>query len=695
MKHIFLSAYLFLLPPFLFSQTVNLQQVVGSGITEPVGVYFAPGNDSVLYILEQGGVIRLANARTGAVSGTPFLNITSRLTSAGNEQGLLGLAFHPNYTANGYFFVNYTKTGGGATVVARYKCSTGNPLVADPASEDVVMQVAQPFSNHNGGQLQFGRDGYLYIGLGDGGSANDPQGNGQNGMTRLAKMMRVAVEDSGYTVPADNPFVGQAGILPEIWSLGLRNPWRYSFDQKTADLWIADVGQNVWEEIDFEPANTGGRNYGWRCYEGNVVFNGSGCGPAANFTAPIYVYNHSGGNCSVTGGFVYRGGSFSDLYGKYIFTDYCTGKFWATSPNGLGGWNTVQLTVNPTLTFQITSFGQDSRGEMYVVSRDNNRIYRMSGTACASADLYSSSGSLESCTGSIPLMAPYGPNNTYTWYRNDTLLTETSNRLTATRSGIYKVVTANAGCGGEATAEVTVGTPTPVTVSLPSAAMCEDAASATITVSVPGGTLSGPGVSGNTFDPSGLSGPQQIRYSYTNVDHCTSADTFTVTVNAVPVISFTPPDTPGGFCLNDQAPLTATPAGGTFSGPGVSGNSFVAGTAGVGTHTITYSYTDGNGCSASKTGTVRVVDCYTSIKESGLPEVGIFPNPSRGIFRVQAKQMLTEIRVFAPTGQLVYDKSVRSDVADIDLTGLAAGTYHIQVISENGRKTTHSLILEK
>lgn len=700
MKHIlYLFSWLVCSVPFVAAQTINLQQVVGTGVSSPIGVYFAPGNDQTMYVLQQGGRIKTANATTGAVSGTDFLDITSRVISSGNEQGLLGLVFHPDYANNGYFFVNYTRAGNGATVVARYKRSTANPLVADPASEKIVMQISQPYSNHNGGQLQIGRDGYLYIGMGDGGSANDPQANGQNGLVRLAKMLRVDIDvDSGYAIPAGNPFVGDNTRLPEIWALGVRNPWRFSFDMKTADLWIADVGQNVWEEIDFEPAGMGGRNYGWRCYEGNTAFNTANCGPASAYTSPIFVYNHTGGNCSVTGGFVYRGGSFADLYGKYIFTDYCSGKFWLTSPDGSGGWTTNQVTTTPSLTNQLTSFGQNGKGEMYVVSRDGNKIYRLAGTPCAPADIYTADGSLESCTGHLTLKAPYGPDNQYAWYRNDTLLTETTNVLDATRSGIYRVQVQNTtnSCGNQAVAEVIVSQPAVVSVSLASASVCADAGVLPITVSPAGGTVTGPGVTGLNFNPQGLSGLQRLVYSYTNTDGCTSSDTFGVTVHALPVVSFTVTVPPNGFCLGQQVTLTGQPAGGTFFGPGVAGNTFSATVAGLGPHTLTYLYTDANGCSATaESAAFTVSDCNAGIAEESAGKFSVFPNPSGGVFRIESAGGVAEVKVYDAAGRLVYDKTVNAAYATVDLSDRPAGSYRLRVTLDNGKHVQRTLILEK
>ena len=684
------------------AQNINLQLLVGSGTTEPIGIYFAPDNDTTLFILEQGGIIKLANAGTGTVSGTPFLNITSKVTSAGNEQGLLGMAFDPDYVNNGYFYVNYTRSGDGATVVSRFKRSAGNPLGADGASEDIVIRIAQPFSNHNGGQLQFGRDGYLYIGMGDGGSANDPQGNGQNGNALLAKMLRLDVAvDSGYAVPADNPFVNDPNVRDEIWSLGLRNPWRFNFDQKTADMWIADVGQNVWEEIDFEPAGLGGRNYGWRCYEGNVAFNTSGCQPQSAYVSPVAVYNHSGGNCSVTGGFVYRGGTYADLYGKYIYTDYCTGTFRVTYPDGAGGWTTNTVTSTPTLTFQITSFGQDSHGEMYVVSRDQNRIYRLgTANACAVADIYSvATGGLESCTGSIELMSPYGPDNTYAWYRNDTLLSETSNVLSSTLSGIYRVEVVNTvtACGDTATAEVIVAAPTPVQITTPVNEFCAGAP-VNLSADVSGGVFSGPGVSGSEFDPAGLSGPQTVVYSYTNTDGCISHDT--VTVNALPgvsVILFAGMDT---VCLNAQDVLIGTPPGGTYFGPGLSADSlFSAQTAGVGTHTLSYAYVVSAGCGDTAEVQIVVDNCYLDMAEQESILLSVYPNPSTGYFTIRAKQPIAEVSVYSSTGghlrQTVHSQAGSGNELLLDMTGFSSGVYLIGIRFEGGQRADYRIILQK
>lgn len=684
---------------FLFfggtAQNVTLTQLV-TGLNSPTGVYFAPGDDNTMYILQQGGRIRLADATTGVVSGTDFLNVTSKLTSSGNEQGLLGLAFHPDYANNGYFYINYTKSGGGATVVARYKRNALNPLIADLASEKIVLQVNQPYTNHNGGQLQFGADGYLYIGMGDGGNAGDPQNNSQNGQSRLGKMLRVDVDvDSGYAIPPTNPFVGNPAVFDEIWSLGLRNPWRFSFDMVTKDMWIADVGQNLWEEINVEPAGAGGLNYGWRCYEGNAAYNMSGCGLSADYTFPVAVYNHSGGNCSVTGGFVYRGGSYSDLYGKYIYADFCSGNFRLTYPNGSGGWTTNQISSSPVITNNIASFGQNNQGELYVVARSTGRIYKLEGTPCAAADIYTKSGSLESCTGSLELIAPYSALNSYQWFRNDTLLAETSNILTATISGTYKVIATNINnnCGNEKVAEVIIGNSDPAIISLPQNTFCDNGSPVNITVSPAGGILSGPGVNGLIFNPQGLNGPQQLNYTYTN-EGCTQNGVFNLTVNPAPVVEFTTPIGLDPLCLNDELSLTGAPSGGTFSGPGVTGSTFYAGAAGPGTHTLTYSYTDANGCTKTATSpTITVGTCYTSISENELKEISLFPNPGKGMIQIQAGEVIVSVRVHSVTGAEVFSGKFQHRQISVDLLSLNPGAYSVKIESESGKSANHKLII--
>jgi glucose/arabinose dehydrogenase len=313
-----------------------------------------------LFVIEKPGRIRII--QNDQLLDQPFLDISNRVGSSGNEQGLLGLAFHPNYTQNGRFFVNYTDNSGN-TVIARFQVS-GDPNVADPNSEVKLLGIDQPFPNHNGGELAFGPDGYLYDGQGDGGSAGDPFGNAQKKDVLLGKILRLDVDSAEpYAVPSDNPFGN------EVWAYGLRNPWRFSFDKLTGDLYIADVGQNTWEEIDYLPkGSAGGTNFGWNLREGAHDYNGSA---SPDLTEPVAEYSHQEGGCSVTGGYVYRG-SMPEWNGIYLFGDYCTGLIWGLIHSG-NNWQKQQLF---DMDFTITSFGQDEKGEVYLVS-DSGSVYRL------------------------------------------------------------------------------------------------------------------------------------------------------------------------------------------------------------------------------------------------------------------------------------------------------------------------------
>ena len=345
---------------------------VASGLDQPLFVTAPPGDTARVFVLEQSG--RIVIVRHDSVLGTPFLDVSALISCCG-ERGLLGLAFHPQYATNGYFYVNYTNTAGD-TRVMRYHVSA-NADVADAASASLVIGQAQPFPNHNGGMLAFGPDGYLYVGLGDGGSSGDPQGNGQNPNTLLGKILRLDVNAAGapYAIPAGNPFAGQAGHRGEVWDLGLRNPWRFSFDRQTGELYIGDVGQNAHEEVDVEPAGGGGRNYGWNTVEGMFCYpsGGTNCS-MTGLTLPVLDYSHSDG-CSITGGYVYRGQRIPSLAGVYFYSDYCSG--WIHSFRMSGGQAT-EHTDWPTLApgGNISSFGEDGRGELYVVSIGNGTVHR-------------------------------------------------------------------------------------------------------------------------------------------------------------------------------------------------------------------------------------------------------------------------------------------------------------------------------
>jgi glucose/arabinose dehydrogenase len=333
---------------------LTLQPLV-SGLELPVLVTAAPGDTTKLFVVEKVGRVRIVQDST--LLEQSVLDIQN-LVSTGNEQGLLGLALHPNYQNNGYIFVNYTDEAGD-TQVLRYQVSND---IADPASAKTILSVDQPHSNHNGGMIAFGPDGYLYIGLGDGGSGGDPDGNGQNLSSMLGKILRIDVDNGDpYAIPEDNPFVGQEDALPEIWTYGWRNPWRFSFDRETGDMWLGDVGQDAYEEISFQGAGQGGGDYGWRCKEALHDYDLSeNCD--GDFIKPVLEYDHSQGS-SVTGGYRYRGSAIPELQGTYIYSDFTNGKIWfATEKNGT--WTVSQWQDSD---LNISSFGEDAGGELYVV----------------------------------------------------------------------------------------------------------------------------------------------------------------------------------------------------------------------------------------------------------------------------------------------------------------------------------------
>jgi glucose/arabinose dehydrogenase len=355
---------------------------VALGFSRPVQVTHAGDGSGRLFVVEQEGNIRII--KNGVVLPTPFLNIQTSVLCCG-ERGLLGLAFHLDYETNGYFYINYTReqpVADGATVIARYSVSGTNPDLADTGTAQTILTIAQPDSNHNGGQLLFGPDGYLYIAMGDGGGANDPGNNGQNKNTLLGAMLRIDIDNptagNNYGIPPDNPYVGVDGA-DEIWAIGLRNPWRFSFDRLTGDIYIGDVGQGAWEEIDFQAAGTpGGLNFGWDIREGFCPTGQTTlpCSPAPpQFTDPIVAYGRTQGDRTVTGGFVYRGQLYGRMVGHYFYADYISGRIWSIEKTGPNSWTFPEEEANET--FNISSFGEDEAGELYVVDYSGGRILQL------------------------------------------------------------------------------------------------------------------------------------------------------------------------------------------------------------------------------------------------------------------------------------------------------------------------------
>jgi glucose/arabinose dehydrogenase len=341
---------------------------IATGLTRPIGITHAGDGSDSLFIIEQPGAIRIL--QNGQLLPTPFLDIRSQVGSEANEQGLLGLAFHPNYKKNGMFFINYTNLEGD-TVISRWQVS-GDQNAANPLSEKIILSITQPYGNHNGGHIEFGPDGYLYIGMGDGGAAGDPENHAQNLNSLLGKMLRLDVDNGEpYAIPADNPFANGGGS-PEIWGWGLRNPWKFSFDRNTDDLYIADVGQNQWEEVHFLAAPApAGVNFGWKFWEGLHPFEEK---PPEDmsFDFPIWEYGHDLG-CSVTGGVVYRG--TDPLWqGIYIYGDFCSGRVWGLLRDNAGVWQNTQLFQT---NYNIAAFGEDETGEIYLVARKGD-VYKLS-----------------------------------------------------------------------------------------------------------------------------------------------------------------------------------------------------------------------------------------------------------------------------------------------------------------------------
>ncbi|MCO6147801.1 sorbosone dehydrogenase family protein [Flavobacterium sp. NRK1] len=348
------------------SQTIDLE-LFADGFDNPTEIVNA--GDDRLFVAEQSGHIKILKT-DGTVNETDFLDISSIVNFSG-ERGLLGLAFHPFYNVNGYFYVNYINDEGN-TVIARYTKSEDNDNSADPASAIIMLTIEQPFSNHNGGCLRFGPDNYLYIATGDGGDAGDPGNRAQDVNGLLGKILRLDVDADAPYIPDTNPFVS-TDAADEIWALGLRNPWKFSFDRSNGDLWIADVGQGAVEEINKMPSTTAAVNYGWKCYEGNQEYDTSQCSDTGVYTGPVAQYLHEGSSrCSITGGYVYTGTNYPNLYGKYFFADFCTNEIGYVNIDNI-------LTWAGTFEGGFTTFGQDFDGELYIAG-NNGSVYKITDT---------------------------------------------------------------------------------------------------------------------------------------------------------------------------------------------------------------------------------------------------------------------------------------------------------------------------
>lgn len=620
----FLLVSLFL-AGILQAQTPQISlQPFASGFSRPVDIENA--GDSRLFVVEQRGYVYILDSLGNQMSPA-FLDIDSRVINSGNERGLLGLVFHPDYKNNGYFYVNYSNNSGNS-VIARYSVSATNPNEADVNSELILMTVTQPFSNHNAGDLAFGPDGYLYIGWGDGGSGGDPGNRSQNTNLLLGKMLRIDVDNGiPYGIPQDNPFVNDANVLDEIWAIGVRNPWRFSFDRITGDMYIADVGQNNWEEVDFQPWNsTGGENYGWRCYEGSATYNTSGCPPASSLTPPIFEYSNSNAfGCSITGGFVYRGARYSAMYGHYLVTDYCSGRWWSLKRDVLGNW--VDTDLANLSNFEYSSLGQDQFGELYVAGHGNGIIYHIEDTSCTPVAFIMGGDTQTVCSG-LPLQALEGAGLSYQWFLNGNPITgATSASYVPTQGGSYSVEVANGNC---------------------------DATSGVISV----------------------------------------------TVTPAPVVSFTAPGLDTTQCIQSPPiPMQGSPAGGMFSGPGVSNDTLYPDRAGIGTHMLTYTYTDNNGCFGSETITYTLDNCV-GLNDALIGEsMQILPNPNVGNFELSFSSATggeALVQVLDVQGKTAWQGTLQvnsgSNRSSLNVGDLSAGVYTL-VLTFEGVRNTQKLIL--
>jgi len=705
MRKLFLS----LLPivSFVFAHAqlpqINLVQVAG-GYVSPVDVKHC--GDERLFVVEQTGYIRVL-LKDGTKQANPFLDIDARTLSAGSEQGLLGMAFSPNYKQDGFFYVNYTTgSGNGTTRISRFSRLANDSSQADPNSEVILITFAQPYTNHNGGNMMFGPDGYLYISLGDGGSGNDPDKNGQNKNTLMGKMLRIDVTNQAtYVVPASNPFVGQANVKTEIWAYGLRNAWRCSFDRITGDLWLADVGQDSFEEINFQPAaSTGGENYGWVCREGNAPTpspaNLTGCG-STGFVDPIHAVAHNPNLCSsITGGYVYRGAQYGALFGRYIFTDYCNGVFWSIRQTGVNSFSADSL--RDLNNFRYSSFGEDNKGEIYVCFRASataatSIIYRLTDTStCNPVAFISLKDSFEGCA-PVQLSALQGDDLSYQWFNDiDSITGANTSTLNVNQTGNYRVRVRKQTAGCESFSKwvyVDVNDTTALNIGNQQLAYCKTDNPQDISnyVTPAGGVFTGSITGGNNFDPAtAVVGNNTVRYTYTNTDGCKSEMQFVVQVGEATTLTKNVPNV--NYCNTDTAFALAgfvTPAGGLYYGDDVVTNKFTPSAAGV--SKVYYTYSNAFGCASIDSFDVNVILCNPNAIQDAVNDFSfnIYPNPNSGTFYVKtAIAQATEVTVSDVRGSVCFNKVFaiynEGDAIEIKLPDVAKGVYVVQLKSAAG-----------
>lgn len=687
---------------------INLVLVAPTGFTSPVDIKHC--GDERIFVVEQQGVIRIMD-KSGNIRPTAFLNITDRVNDNGNEQGLLGLAFSPNYKQDGYIYVNYINgNNAGSTRISRFKVSQADSNVVDASSEKILLTFTQPYTNHNGGGMLFGKDGYLYVSQGDGGSGSDPDGYAQNKNTLLGKILRLDVsnDDTTYTIPASNPFVDQANTRPEIWAYGVRNPWRVSFDKITGDFWMADVGQDAYEEIDFQPASSaGGENYGWKCREGFIACpncNTSGC-PSTGFTDPVFSYAQTEfSSCSVTGGYVYRGAQYSNLFGKYVLVDYCSGKFWTVKNLGNGQFDVD--TLQDLTNFQYTSFGEDNNGELYVSYRGSGtggRIYRVTDASdCDPVAFISSEDTIIGCTPTV-ITALKGDTLQYQWYNsNGPINGADSFSYTATTAGWYKVQVSKQQQGCSAMSDSVYFYIQQISLSidpLRDIPYCRSNGLVSLDgfMLPTGGIYVGNNVSNNIFDPSTANATNTLQYRYTSPQGCYLEGTVTIIVQDGTQLTVNIPSM--NYCSDDAAFVLAdyvSPTGGTYTGTAVSNNIFDPAIAPLGPNEVVYTFTDNTGCISKDTVGIIVVECVGINEIDKNLSISVYPNPNNGIFNLNISATQAQNAIITITdaiGKEVFNKQV-SIGADqsVSVPQLSKGVYTINLKGEKGRAVSRVVV---
>jgi glucose/arabinose dehydrogenase len=648
-----------------------------------------------LYIVQQNGIIWTLDSAGNKLD--TFIDLRTKVQLS-SEQGLLGMAFHPDYVHNAYVYVYYTKKNSNDNNVVRYRVGD-NPNRADIDSERVVITLPHPtFTNHNGGCVKFGNDGFLYIAVGDGGSGGDPNGNAQNKNTFLGKLLRIDVNNFAgtYSVPASNPFVGQSNVKQEIWAYGLRNPWRFSFDRLTHDMWMGDVGQSAKEEINFQAStSTGGENYGWRCYEGNNTFNTAGCTGASNYKFPVYDYDRSAsGGFAVTGGFVYRGSKYPDFYGYYICADYGTGNFWLIKKNNA----TFQTTAigKPLTGVNISAFGEDIDGELYASNVSNGVIYKIR-ELCSpfriGADRKLNPSCYNTTDGLIELSSVNGNGTVNYVWSNGSI----GNQISNLDEGTYYITATNGiGCVRKDSFDLRRPDTLKNNVVRLVNPSCPNVTNGLIELHATGGFS--PYIynwnNGNTTDLNTNLAPGKYVVTLKDSNNCVVKDSFTL-VNAdtldKPIITVN-----SGQYLQTQTGFTYK-----WYQNGI----LLAGSTEDTIHpnlALTAFYqveiTDVNGCKALSD-TFQHIVLGTKNNNSNIDKFSLFPNPANDLLNInidfKAKQVAT-LKIINTVGQILFSEKIETNKISkaISLQTLPKGMYQLAIFMEDGKVVSRTFVKE-